>query len=568
MLDQLRIKNFALIQNWILDIEDGETVVTGETGSGKSLFVSAIQYLLGGTIDRETRRTPDQDLVVEGLFRMDHITEDFRDFLQSNDIPLDEERTFLVRRTMDKRGNRQQINDRGITRNLLRSFSSFLLDIHAQNAQSLLKSKDRYLPLLDSYLGDQAEEIKSQLSLLLKKRKVYLSKLEDLNLAPDELAREKDLLAYQINEIRQAKLEDINEDALNREYRTLASAEERAKLSDQALSGLRSDGQSLRWGLQSLAQILEDLYRKDPDCQSLKDLAWQMEAEAESLEDQIETYRDNILLDGRRMAEIDEIFQTLQSLRKKYGQSFEDILAYLNQAERKKKELDSIESYRASIFKKMKDLDEEIRNQALKLSQLRRESANRLEDRIRNELQEMAIKKVEFLIDFQQKPIGPDGQDEVDFMISTNPGQAPESLSRVASGGEMSRFMLAFKIVVAQIQNTPTLIFDEIDTGISGRTAQVVAEKIGRLGEDRQVLVITHLPQIAAVADHHLKIDKKVENSFTYSCIQNLNFMERVEEQARLIGGAHVTKTTRKSAEEMLNQAQELKQNQKGERRE
>lgn len=561
MLDQLRIKNFALIQNWILDIEDGETVVTGETGSGKSLFVSAIQYLLGGTIDRETRRAPDQDLVVEGLFRMDHITEDFRDFLQSNDIPLDEERTFLVRRTMDKRGNRQQINDRGITRNLLRSFSSFLLDIHAQNAQSLLKSKDRYLPLLDSYLGDQAEEIKSQLSLLLKKRKVYLSKLEDLNLAPDELAREKDLLAYQINEIRQAKLEDINEDALNREYRTLASAEERAKLSGQALSGLRSDGQSLRWGLQSLAQILEDLYRKDPDCQSLKDLAWQMEAEAESLEDQIETYRDNILLDGRRMAEIDEIFQTLQSLRKKYGQSFEDILAYLNQAERKKKELDSIESYRASIFKKMKDLDEEIRNQALKLSQLRRESANRLEDRIRNELQEMAIKKVEFLIDFQQKPIGPDGQDEVDFMISTNPGQAPESLSRVASGGEMSRFMLAFKIVVAQIQNTPTLIFDEIDTGISGRTAQVVAEKIGRLGEDRQVLVITHLPQIAALADHHLKIDKKVENSFTYSRIQNLNFMERVEEQARLIGGAHVTKTTRKSAEEMLNQAQELKQN-------
>lgn len=561
MLDQLRIKNFALIQNWILDIEDGETVVTGETGSGKSLFVSAIQYLLGGTIDRETRRTPDQDLVVEGLFRMDHITEDFRDFLQSNDIPLDEERTFLVRRTMDKRGNRQQINDRGITRNLLRSFSSFLLDIHAQNAQSLLKSKDRYLPLLDSYLGDQAEEIKSQLSLLLKKRKVYLSKLEDLNLAPDELAREKDLLAYQINEIRQAKLEDINEDGLNREYRTLASAEERAKLSGQALSGLRSDGQSLRWGLQSLAQILEDLYRKDPDCQSLKDLAWQMEAEAESLEDQIETYRDNILLDGRRMAEIDEIFQTLQSLRKKYGQSFEDILAYLNQAERKKKELDSLESYRASIFKKMKDLDEEIRNQALKLSQLRRESANRLEDRIRNELQEMAIKKVEFLIDFQQKPIGPDGQDEVDFMISTNPGQAPESLSRVASGGEMSRFMLAFKIVVAQIQNTPTLIFDEIDTGISGRTAQVVAEKIGRLGEDRQVLVITHLPQIAALADHHLKIDKKVENSFTYSCIQNLNFMERVEEQARLIGGAHVTKTTRKSAEEMLNQAQELKQN-------
>lgn len=561
MLDQLRIKNFALIQNWILDIEDGETVVTGETGSGKSLFVSAIQYLLGGTIDRETRRTPDQDLVVEGLFRMDHITEDFRDFLQSNDIPLDEERTFLVRRTMDKRGNRQQINDRGITRNLLRSFSSFFLDIHAQNAQSLLKSKDRYLPLLDSYLGDQAEEIKSQLSLLLKKRKVYLSKLEDLNLAPDELAREKDLLAYQINEIRQANLEDINEDALNREYRTLASAEERAKLSGQALSSLRSDGQSLRWGLQSLAQILEDLYRKDPDCQSLKDLAWQMEAEAESLEDQIETYRDNILLDGRRMAEIDEIFQTLQSLRKKYGQSFEDILAYLNQAERKKKELDSIESYRASIFKKMKDLDEEIRNQALKLSQLRRESANRLEDRIRNELQEMAIKKVEFLIDFQQKPIGPDGQDEVDFMISTNPGQAPESLSRVASGGEMSRFMLAFKIVVAQIQNTPTLIFDEIDTGISGRTAQVVAEKIGRLGEDRQVLVITHLPQIAALADHHLKIDKKVENSFTYSCIQNLNFMERVEEQARLIGGAHVTKTTRKSAEEMLNQAQELKQN-------
>ena len=568
MLDQLRIRNFALIQDWEVNIREGETVVTGETGSGKSLFVSAIQYLMGGTIDREMRRDPDRDLVVEGLFRMEKLSPDFRHFLDENDIPWDEEGSFLIRRSMDKRGNSQRVNDRAISRNLLRSLSDFLMDIHAQNAQSLLKTKDRYLPLLDSYLGDQAEDLKGQLSALLRKRRAYLSKLDDLDLAPDELAREKDLLAYQIGEIREANLEEVDEEALNREYKTLASAEERAKLAGQVLSGLRSDGQSLRWGLQSMARLLEDLYRKDPDSQAMKDLAWQMDAEAEALEDLVESYSDNVIVDERKMAEIDAVFQTLQSLRKKYGQTFEEILAYLERAEKKKKELDSIESLRSTLIDKVKGLDGKIEAVSRELSHLRKEAAGHLEDRIREELQEMAIKKVDFLVDFQEKTVGPDGRDEVDFMISTNPGQPPESLSKVASGGEMSRFMLAFKIVVAQIQDLPSLIFDEIDTGISGRTAQVVAEKISRLSEDRQVMVITHLPQIAALADHHLKIDKKVEEAFTYSYIRALDFQGRVEEEARLIGGARLTNTTRRSAEEMLHQAQELKARGAGERRE
>lgn len=568
MLDQLRIRNFALIQDWEVNIREGETVVTGETGSGKSLFVSAIQYLMGGTIDREMRRDPDQDLVVEGLFRMEKLSPDFRHFLDENDIPWDEEGSFLIRRSMDKRGNSQRVNDMAISRNLLRSLSDYLIDIHAQNAQSLLKTKDRYLPLLDTYLGEEAEDLKGQLVALLRKRKTYLLKLDDLDLAPDELAREKDLLAYQIGEIREANLEEVDEEALNREYKTLASAEERAKLAGQVLSGLRSDGQSLRWGLQSMARLLEDLYRKDPDSQAMKDLAWQMEAEAEALEDQVESYSDNIILDGRRMAEIDEIFQTLQSLRKKYGQTFEEILAYLERAEKKKKELDSIESLRSTLIDKVKGLDGEIEAVSGQLSRLRKEAAGHLEDRIREELQEMAIKKVEFLVNFQEKIVGPDGRDEVDFMISTNPGQPPESLSKVASGGEMSRFMLAFKILVAQIQDLPSLIFDEIDTGISGRTAQVVAEKISRLSEDRQIMVITHLPQIAALADNHLKIEKKVEEATTYSYIRALDFQGRVEEEARLIGGARLTDTTRRSAEEMLHQAQELKARGAGERRE
>lgn len=568
MLDQLRIRNFALIQDWEVNIREGETVVTGETGSGKSLFVSAIQYLMGGTIDREMRRDPDQDLVVEGLFRMEKLSPDFRHFLDENDIPWDEEGSFLIRRSMDKRGNSQRVNDRAISRNLLRSLSDYLIDIHAQNAQSLLKTKDRYLPLLDTYLGEEAEDLKDQLAALLRKRKTYLLKLDDLDLAPDELAREKDLLAYQIGEIREANLEEVDEEALNREYKTLASAEERAKLAGQVLSGLRSDGQSLRWGLQSMARLLEDLYRKDSDSQAMKDLAWQMEAEAEALEDQVESYSDNIIVDGRRMAEIDAVFQTLQSLRKKYGQTFEEILAYLARAEKKKKELDSIESLRSTLIDKVKGLDGEIEAVSGQLSRLRKEAAGHLEDRIREELQEMAIKKVDFLVNFQEKIVGPDGRDEVDFMISTNPGQPPESLSKVASGGEMSRFMLAFKIVVAQIQDLPSLIFDEIDTGISGRTAQVVAEKISRLSEDRQVMVITHLPQIAALADHHLKIDKKVEEATTYSYIRALDFQGRVEEEARLIGGARLTNTTRRSAEEMLHQAQELKARGAGERRE
>lgn len=559
MLDQLRIKNFALIDDWEVSIDDLETVITGETGSGKSLFVSAIQYLMGGTLDKDTRRDVDRDLVVEGLFRLEVVSDELKDFLASNDIPLDEEGSFLIQRIMDQRGNKQKVNDRGISRSLLRQLSDFLMDIHAQNAQTLLRSKDQYLTLLDTYLGDPAREIQADLALFLKKKKALEDRLAAVDLAPDEIEREKDLLAYQIDEIRQADLETIDEDALNKEYRALASADERAKLSGQVLSNLRSDGQSLRAGLQMMARLLEDLDRKDPDSRPMKDLAWQMEAEAEALEDQLETYQDNILVDPRRMAEIDDIFQVLQTLRKKYGQNIDDILTFLEGAEKKKKQLDAIDSYRAALEGKIADWETKIQERAHELSSQRQASARKLEERIQAELQEMAIKKVDFHVDFKAKPVGPDGGDVVDFMISTNPGQPAESMAKVASGGEMSRFMLAFKIVVDQIQNMPTLIFDEIDTGISGRTAQVVAEKMARLGRDRQLLVITHLPQIAALADHHLKIEKKVVGKLTHSEIRTLDHQGRIEEQARLIGGAKVTETTLKSAEEMLNQARELK---------
>lgn len=566
MLIELRIQHFALLDTVEVSFPSGESAVTGETGSGKSLFVDALDFLRGARADKRILHG-DETAVVEACFtwtaeemRTDSM---LKKELAELGIPL-EERLIIARREFSSKGSRQRLNDVTVTLQSHRRIMELLLDIHAQNAQSLLKTPRTYLPLLDSFIGAPAEKEKKALRDVLAQLQKVQNDLDRLALSPDEVLREKDLLRYQIGEIDEADLPHLDEEELEREYRALISATERLQLANRLYGALSGD-RGLRDGLMSCAQTFDQLAHKDNDASSLRDQMWQMEAEAEAMQEDLENYRNTIVIDPQRIEEVDAIFQLLQTLRRKYGQTNDEILAFREQADIRFQQLEHIEQERKMLQEKLASLRLILNEKANNLHALRVSAAAKLEKRVKEELLEMAIAQIAFAIPLTKADvIGPNGQDIVDFQLSTNPGEPMQSLSEVASGGEMSRFMLALKIIASEITAMPTLIFDEIDTGISGRTAQVVAEKLFRLTDKHQIIVITHLPQIAALADAHYAMTKDTEKTETVSSLNELDDRARIDEQARLLGGVHITDVTRKGAREMIEQAKQWKRERKG----
>ncbi|WP_071705571.1 DNA repair protein RecN [Murdochiella vaginalis] len=566
MLTELRIRHFALLDTVKVSFPSGESVVTGETGSGKSLFVDALDFLRGARADKRVLHG-DETAVVEGCFTWseeESATEAaLREHFEELGIPL-EDRLLIARREISPKGSRQRLNDVTVTLQSYRLVMEILLDIHAQNAQSLLKSPRTYLPLLDSFIGAQAEKEKSDLRDVLLKQRHVQEQLDRLALSPDEVLRERDLLRYQIQEIDSADLPNLDEEELEREYKALVSATERLQLANRLYGGISGD-RGLRDALLSCAQTFDQLSHKDEGTSFLRDRMWQMEADMEALQEDLENYRNTIVIDPQRIEEVDQIFQLLQMLRRKYGQQNEAILAFRDQAAHRLELLNHIEQERKTLQEKQAALTRQLQEKADALHVLRVNAAEKLEKRVKEELLEMAIRQIAFTIPITKtQTIGANGQDVVDFQISTNPGEPMLSLSDVASGGEMSRFMLALKIIASEITAMPTLVFDEIDTGISGRTAQVVAEKLSRLTDRHQVIVITHLPQIAALADAHYAMTKETRKNETMSFLSELDSAGRIAEQARLLGGVQITEVTRKGAKEMIEQARQWKRERKG----
>lgn len=559
MLEQLSIQNFAIIENWNISFDAGESAVTGETGSGKSLFVDSLLFLSGDKIDRSVRRDTDAVTSVEGLFYIDQHLDLIRNILEKSGIEIDDY-YISIRRELNQRGTKAYINNKFVTQHLLKDVFSYLLDIHSQNAQSLLSDKKSYVKFLDQIIQDETDEEKNKIRETLSILKDIKNKWDSIDISPEDLQREKDLLEYQINEIENANLEDINEEELNIEYKKLTNAADRLDLANRLIDAYSNRGDSIRSYLQSISREFDNLYRLDKSTEEIKDLSWQMDAEAEAIQNDLERYRDNIILDPKRISEIDQVFDSLQRCRRKYGQSISDILEYKNECISKLEKLNNIDDERNKLIIDRDKYSKNLSSYANTLTNLRITAADLLKEKIKKELKEMSIKNISFDIEIKNSDkITESGKDIVDFLISTNKGEKMHSVSEVASGGEMSRFMLAFKIIISNLDKIPTLIFDEIDTGISGRTAQVVAEKLNILSKNHQLIVITHLPQIAALADEDYLISKKVLDDRTLSLMSKLNMDERIDEQARLIGGINITDITKKSAQEMLEQAANFK---------
>ena len=547
MLRLLHIENIAVIERADILFERGFNVMTGETGAGKSIVIDAISAILGERAYRDMIRTGTQKAAVRAIFE---------DVLESawfaaNDVPYAAETTIQREIYLDGK-NVCKVNGVPVTVTVLKQLGIQLINIHGQHDSASLFDENYHLSFLDSFacneslLDDYRQKYQSVLSLRRE--------IERLSMDESEKLRRMETLKYQIEEISRADLKPGEDDTLEARRKLLQNSEKLSEgLQDAAAcidGGEDSEGAAalLSEAEHALARIARYDERLSQLHDTASDLMYQVQDVAEQLRDRL--YQLSYSAD--ELEQIEDRLDTIHRLRRKYGATCEDILAFLASAQ---KELDEIEfaGDRVEQLKgKLQKAEKAAWDAALRLREARKEAAAGLTARILEELSQLDMKKVQFSCEFTETELSPVGADAVAFYMSANLGEALKPLNKVASGGELARIMLALKNVLAEKDHVPTLIFDEVDTGVSGRAAQRVAEKLHQVSLSKQVLCVTHLPQIAALADTHLLIAKGERDGRTFTTVEPLDLEGRKAELARIIGGANITETTLKSAEEML----------------
>ncbi len=548
MLRLLHIENIAVIEQADILFEDGFHVMTGETGAGKSIVIDAISAILGERAYRDMIRTGMNKASVRAVFdRVERLS-----WFEENAVPYEEDITVQREIYLDGK-NVCRVNGVPVSVGVLKKLGIQLINIHGQHDSAALFDENYHLSFLDGFacneglLAAYGEKYQS-----LQKRK---QELRLLSMDEGEKLRRMETLKYQIEEISRAELSPGEDEALEERRKLLQNAE---KLSDglrDAAYGLSGDDDSPgAAGLLSQAEkALGKLSRYDDSLRQLHslvtDLMYQVQDAAEQVSDKI--YELSYSAD--ELERIEERLDTIHRLRRKYGASCEDILAYLERAKTELDEIEFADERIEQLKKQLKKEGKEAWDLALELRKARKKASMGLTERILSELSDLDMKKVQFACQFSETDLSPLGADAVAFYMSANLGEALKPLNKVASGGELARIMLALKNVLAEKDRVPTLIFDEVDTGVSGRAAQKVAEKLRAVSKNKQVLCVTHLPLLAALADTHLKISKAEREGRTYTSVEPLDFEGRKMELARIIGGANITQTTLQSAAEMLN---------------
>ena len=547
MLRLLHIENIAVIERADILFERGFNVMTGETGAGKSIVIDAISAILGERAYRDMIRTGTQKAAVRAIF--EDVPESA--WFAANDVPYAAETTIQREIYLDGK-NVCKVNGVPVTVTVLKQLGIQLINIHGQHDSASLFDENYLLSFLDSFACDESllDDYRQKYQNVLSLRR----EIERLSMDESEKLRRMETLKYQIEEISRADLKPGEDDTLEARRKLLQNSEKLSEgLQDAAAcidGGEDSEGAAalLSEAEHALARIARYDERLSQLHDTASDLMYQVQDVAEQLRDRL--YQLSYSAD--ELEQIEYILDTIHRLRRKYGATCEDILAFLASAQ---KELDEIEfaGDRVEQLKGMLQKAEKAAwDAALRLREARKEAAAGLTARILEELSQLDMKKVQFSCEFTETELSPVGADAVAFYMSANLGEALKPLNKVASGGELARIMLALKNVLAEKDHVPTLIFDEVDTGVSGRAAQRVAEKLHQVSLSKQVLCVTHLPQIAALADTHLLIAKGERDGRTFTTVEPLDLEGRKAELARIIGGANITETTLKSAEEML----------------
>ncbi len=547
MLRVLHIENIAVIEQAEISFDKGFNILTGETGAGKSIVIDAISAILGQRAYRDMIRTGAQKASVHAIFSDVPPLSWFAD----NGVPYDSE--LMIQREIYLDGkNVCRVNGVPLTVSILHQLGIQLINIHGQHDSATLFDEDNHLHFLDAFADNEALRLE-----YLEKYKTVSAlrkEIDRMTMDEGEKLRRMETLRYQIEEISRANLEVGEDEALEERRKLLQNSEKLSDGLDEAVEclygGDDTDGAAAL--LQQAGRALEKLGRYTDSFTSIAervtDLMYQVQDAAEEVRDA----REALSYSGDELESIESRLDVIHKLRRKYGVSCADILEYLEKA---KQELDDIEfadDHLERLKKKLKKAEKEAWDAAYKLRENRREAAVRLSARILTELSQLDMPRVQFSCAFTELELTANGADAVAFYMSANAGEALKPMSKVASGGELARIMLAMKNVLAEKDRVNTLIFDEVDTGVSGRAAQKVAEKLKSVASHKQVLCVTHLPQLAALADTHLLISKSEHGGRTYTSVTPLDLEGRKRELARIIGGANITETTLKSAEEML----------------
>lgn len=560
MLAELFINNLVIIKRDHLFFDSGFNVLSGETGSGKSLILEAINIVLGKRTNKDIIGKFDDKTIIEAVFDLD---EDTIKKLEDKDITFDDNK-LIITRTINQQSSSIRINGRVANLSLIKEISSLLIDIYKQGDSNIFMDKGNYLDIIDAYKKDKETiKLKNEINKLFNEKNNLLKKFDEFNLSQEEVSREKELINYQLDDIEQIDLLNIDEEKIDQEYKKLNSItelRESIESSEELISSFDYDKASISSLLANLSSNLSDFSEIDKSIEEVNDKIYTVIDLVNEIYSELDNYKDKLDQNPERLYELEMINQKLFDLKRKYGNEIEDIIEYYDKISLRLKELEKISDLKNNIDKDIKNINKNLEEKSLALSKIRKEKSKNLEKEIKSEIQSLNIINGDFKVLFKNKnKIDYNGIDDIDFLIKTNKGEDLKSLSKTASGGEVSRIVLSFKKIFADYDKIDTMIFDEIDQGISGRTAQIVGEKILDLSKERQILAISHLPQIASLSTNHILIEKFDQKDLTISKSTNIKENDRVKEIARLLAGVDITDKTMESAKEMIEMAEELR---------
>lgn len=551
MLQSLHVKNLALMEETELSFGEGLNVLTGETGAGKSLLLGCVNLALGAKFEREQLRQGAEFALVELCFSGN---EKICQKLENMELEAQEDGSIMISRKMQPGKSVFRINGEVVTAKQVKELAEVLIDIHGQHEHQSLLHKKKHLEILDAYGGEEVWSLSEKVSKAFREWKSIQKKLKEEEMDDKERAREQSLAEYELNEIDEAGLQVGEDEELEGKYRLMVNGQRIMEALGESYSMTGSDGAggSLGRGLRALGTVssydkrLEELLNQLSEIDSLL---------ADYNRDLVD-YMDDVTFDERALRETEERLNRINRLKEKYGYSIEDVLAYAEKRREYLLKLADYDAYLNGLRKELGEAKKALDQGSLELSAIRKKHAKELTKVLTKALENLNFLKVDFEIHFGELEEPTEkGVDDVEFLISTNPGESRKPLGMVASGGELSRIMLAIKTVLAKQDEVDALIFDEIDAGISGRTAWQVSKQLGQTAKYHQVICITHLPQIAAMADQHFLIEKSSDGKHTVTDVKPLQEEESIRELARLLGSDELSEAAISNAREMRGQA-------------
>lgn len=549
MLTMLRIKNLALVTDLTLDLQAGCNVITGETGAGKSIIIGALNLVLGERADRSLIRAGEESCSVEAVFDVGPLRAPLKSFLDENGLEPCEEERLVLKRTFTANGaNRQFVNGSPTTLAALAAIGEWLVDMHGPHDHQSLLNPAKQLLILDAY--GRLERERDAFGELAQRRATLENEKSALVVDEKTYAQQLDLLRFQVNEISTARLQPGEETSVEEEFNRASNSAKLLQLSQTALDALSENENSLLAQAGAVGRSLQELQRVDSGAANLAELHSQAAGILRELQNELSRYAEKISLDPARLAEVEERLDLIHSLKRKYGATIEEIIAFGNEAKKKLQSLESRDEELARLNAELQKLDAEILKAGQALTAKRKKIIPQLCKAVSRQLEDLGFKQSRFDVAISKAEADLSGMDAIEFQFAPNPGEPAKSLRAIASSGEMARVMLALKTVLAAEDEIPVLVFDEVDANVGGETANAVGEKMKQIAARRQVLCITHLPQVAAPAGAHYVVTKQVKNGRTISEIQLLGKKERVTELARMLGGQ--SDAARKHAEALL----------------